>query len=107
MHHEGLSLSAKAEDQWFREFAAVLETGLASIQGVQGGTPGSSCLLESLAGFPNTEKEDFLAACNDRQKCIHKPCLCILPGGCLDGQGGWLISAGLYGFLKKFRSQCI
>lgn len=59
MHHEGLSLSAKAEDQWFREFTAVLETGLASIQGVQGGTPGSSCLLERLAGFPNTEKEDY------------------------------------------------
>ena len=59
MHHEGFSLSAKVEDQWFREFTAVLETGLASIQGVQGGTPGSSCLLESLARFPNTEKEDY------------------------------------------------
>jgi len=59
VHHEELSLSARAEDQRLREFTAVLETGLASIQGVQGGTLGSSYLLESLAGFPDTEKEDY------------------------------------------------
>ena len=59
MHHEELSLSARAEDQWLREFTAVLETGLASIQEVQGGTLESSYLLESLAGFPDTEKEDY------------------------------------------------
>lgn len=87
VHHEELSLLARAEDQQLREFSSAKDRLGFPFKGCREAPWDRPISWKVWPDSPTQRRKTILTACNYRQKCIHKPCLHILPRGHLDGRG--------------------